>query len=67
MKFNFLKRRHKDDVVELKESFYCCIINDNWFRFSQKEAMLDFIEKYSSKNTIYKLSMFRTDMFNLIK
>lgn len=67
MNLNFLKKRHRNDVIELKESFYCCSINGCFLEFKTKQAMLNYIEDYSSKNTIFNLSMFRTDMFNLIK
>lgn len=67
MKRNIFKRRQKHDVIELKESFYCCSINGSFLEFKTKQAMLNYIEDYSSKNTIFNLAMFRTDMFNLIK
>lgn len=60
-------KKNKPDVIEFKESHYCAVINDQMSWYDSKEAMLNFIESYSKTNTIYSLSMFRYDLFNLIK
>lgn len=60
-------KKNKSDVVEFAESHYCAVINEQMSWYDSKEKMLAFIESYSKTNTIYSLSMFRYDMFNLIK
>lgn len=65
--FKALFKRHRKDVVELSEVKYVAIVNQVMREFKDKDSMLDFIEKYSQRNTIYSLSMFRYDLFNLIK
>lgn len=59
--------KKEPDVVEFAESHYCAVINDKMQWFDTKEAMLQAIEAYSKVNTIFSLSMFRYDMFNLVK
>lgn len=56
-----------DDVVQFKESHYCAVINGSYSWYDTKEAMLNGIEAYSKVNAVFELSMFRYDMFNLLK
>lgn len=55
------------DTIQFKQTLYCCVINDKMTWYDTKEEMLNFIESYSRNNTIYSLSMFRNDMYNLVK
>lgn len=64
----FSKLGHrKNDVVEFKETMYSCVVNDKMSWHKSKDDMLRFIEEYSKQNVIYSLSMFRNDLYNLIK
>lgn len=58
--------RH-EDVVQFKESHYCAVINGEYSWYDTKEQMLKGIESYSKINSVYELSMFRYDMFNLMR
>lgn len=58
---------HSNDVVEFKETLYSCVINDKMSWHKNKQEMLNYIEEYSKTNVIYSLTMFRSDMFNLLK
>lgn len=62
----FHRNRKKDDI-QYDRCQYCCELNHSTSWFDSKQEMLDFIEDYSKKNTIYSLSMFRFDIYNLIK
>lgn len=68
---NLLKRLRnalrKEDVVQFKESHYCAVINGQYSWYDSKEQMFKGIEAYSKVNSVYELSMFRYDMFNLLK
>lgn len=62
----FLKR-NKKDLIQFDKSYYQAMINDKCQWFDNKEQMMSFIEEYEKVNKIYSLSLFRFDMFNLIK
>lgn len=59
--------RRKEDVVQFDSRKYGCCLNDRFSWFETKDEMMKFIDSYSKSNTIFSLSMFRTDVFNLIK
>lgn len=59
--------RRQSDIVQKDSSRYGCCLNEKFSWFESKEEMLKYIDSYSKSNTIYSLSMFRTDVFNLIK
>lgn len=61
------RRKNRPDVTEFNESQYCLNLNDKMSWYDSKEEMLNYIEEYSKLNVVYSLSMFRFDIFNLIK
>lgn len=68
MLMRLFKRKYKrPDSIEFDRSQYCCEINHQIQWFDTKEEMLQSIENYSKSNTIYSLSMFRFDIYNLIR
>ena len=51
-----------DDGCQIQ---YAAVINEKWQWFNSKEEMFDFISEYAKVNTIYKVAMFRNEMYNL--
>lgn len=64
---SLFKRKNKKDVIQYDRCQYCAEINHSTSWFDSKEEMLGYIKEYSKNNTIYALSMFRFDIYNLIK
>lgn len=62
-----LLRRNKKDVIQYDRCFYQAVINGKCLWFDSKAQMMSSIEEYEKVNKIYSLSLFRFDMFNLIK
>lgn len=46
---------------------YVAVINDKWQWFNSKQELLTYLEEYSKTNTIYSLSMFRNEMYEVEK
>lgn len=65
--FKNLLKRNKKDVIQFDRCYYQAMINDKCQWFETKQQMLEYIEEYEKLNKIYSLSLFRFDMFNLIK
>lgn len=67
----FLNRLFRRNKLELHDKScnvqYLAVINDKWQWFSTKEDMFNYISEYSNVNTIFKLAMFRNEMYELEK
>lgn len=60
-------KKEQNDTIEFAESMYCAVINEKMSWYHTKDDMLKAIESYSKVNSVFSLSMFRYDMYNLIK
>lgn len=64
-----MKRRslfkRKTEVL-VADNKYCAIINEKPTFFDTKDAMLKGIEEFSKFNTIYSISLYRYDLYNLL-
>lgn len=61
------KLRRNKDAAQYKESHYCAVINGKMSWYDSKESMLKGVEAYSRVNSVYELSLFRYDLYSLIK
>jgi hypothetical protein len=56
------RKRSKPELVQ-----FLAIINGNNFTVADRSQLDAFVTKYSSANSIYQISLFRVEFFNLLE